>query len=69
LIMLATDGYSNSFANDNGFTAAATDILEAIRSLGPHQTRIELPGWLRATSKGGSGDDITVAIAYSVYRV
>lgn len=69
LVMLATDGYSNSFANENGFTAAATDILEAIRSQGSHQTRIQLPGWLRATSKAGSGDDISVAIAYSVYRV
>jgi hypothetical protein len=67
--MLATDGYSNSFANEHGFTTAATDILEAIRSQGSHQTRIQLPGWLRATSKAGSGDDITVAIAYSVYRV
>jgi len=69
LVMLATDGYSNSFTNDSGFTAAATDILESIRPLGPHQTRVELPGWLRGTSKAGSGDDITVAIAYSVYRV
>jgi hypothetical protein len=69
LVMLATDGYSNSFADEPGFTAAATDILEAIRSLGPHQTRVQLPGWLRDTSKAGSGDDITVAIAYSVYRV
>ena len=69
LVMLATDGYSNSFADENGFTAAATDILEAIRTQGSHQTRIQLPGWLRATSKAGSGDDISVAIAYSVYRL
>lgn len=69
LVMLATDGYSNSFADDSGFTAAASDILESIRTHGSHQTRIQLPGWLRATSKAGSGDDISVAIAYSVYRV
>jgi hypothetical protein len=69
LVMLATDGYSNSFANEQGFTSAATDILESIRSLGSHQTRVQLPGWLRATSKAGSGDDISVAVAYSVYRV
>lgn len=69
LVMLATDGYSNSFASDDGFTAAASDILEAIRSQGPHKTRIQLPAWLRATSKAGSGDDISVALAYSVYRV
>lgn len=69
LVMLATDGYSNSFADEQGFTAAATDILESIRTFGSHQTRIQLPGWLRATSKAGSGDDISLAIAYSVYRV
>lgn len=69
LVMLATDGYSNSFANEDGFTAAATDILESIRAQGSHQTRIQLPGWLRDTSKAGSGDDISLAIAYSVYRV
>jgi hypothetical protein len=69
LVMLATDGYSNSFANEQGFTAAATDILEAIRTQGSHETRIQLPGWLRATSKAGSGDDISVALAYSVHRV
>jgi hypothetical protein len=69
LVMLATDGYANSFASEQGFTAAATDILEAIRTMGSHQTRIQLPGWLRATSKAGSGDDISVALAYSVYRV
>ncbi len=69
LVMLATDGYSNSFADENGFIAAATDILEAIRTLGSHQTRIQLPNWLRDTSKAGSGDDISVGLAYSVYRV
>lgn len=69
LVMLSTDGYANSFADENGFTTAATDILEFIRGHGPHHTRIQLPGWLRATSKAGSGDDISVAIAYSVYRV
>jgi hypothetical protein len=69
LVMLATDGYSNSFADANGFSAAATDILEAIRTQGSHRTRVQLPGWLRATSKAGSGDDISVGLAYSVYRV
>jgi serine/threonine protein phosphatase PrpC len=69
LVMLATDGYSNSFANEQGFKAAATDLLDAIRIQGSHQTRVQLPGWLRATSKAGSGDDISVALAYSVYRV
>jgi hypothetical protein len=69
LVMLATDGYANSFADENGFFAAATDMLEAIRTQGSHQTRIQLPNWLRATSKAGSGDDISVGLAYSVYRV
>ncbi len=69
LVMLATDGYSNSFADEKGFYAAAADLLEAIHTQGSHETCIQLPGWLRATSKAGSGDDISVGLAYTVHRV
>jgi hypothetical protein len=69
LVMLSTDGYINSFADEAGFFAASTDILDHIRHAGVHATQTQLPGWLRATSRGGSGDDITVGLAYSVYRI
>ena len=69
LVMLSTDGYVNSFADEEGFFAAATDILDHIRQEGADATRAQLPGWLRATSRGGSGDDISVGLAYSIYRI
>ncbi len=64
LIMLATDGYKNSFADEDGFQAAATDILAALRKRGPGHTQNRLTHWLHRTSEGGSGDDISVALAY-----
>lgn len=69
LVMLATDGYANSFADESGFYAAARDLHAAIRDQGPHTTRVQLPAWLEATSQAGSGDDITVGLAYPVYRI
>ena len=64
LIMLATDGYKNSFADEDGFHAAAVDILAAIRKHGPDHTQNRLSHWLHGTSAAGSGDDISVALAY-----
>lgn len=64
LIMLATDGYANSFADEEGFVSTAGDFLAAIHSQGLRRTRNQLPRWLHATSLQGSGDDITVCLAY-----
>ena len=64
LVMLATDGYANSFADEAGFLAVAADILSALRTQGHRHTENQLPRWLRATSQGGSGDDISVGLAY-----
>jgi serine/threonine protein phosphatase PrpC len=64
LIMLATDGYANSFADEQGFFATATDLLHAFQANGVQHTTNRLPHWLHATSEGGSGDDISVALAY-----
>ncbi len=64
LIMLSTDGYANSFADEQGFFAAAADLLTALRTNGVQHTTNRLPHWLHATSEGGSGDDISVGLAY-----
>lgn len=67
LIMLATDGYANSFASDKDFLQAAQDYLAIVRSAGPASQatlRRELGEWLAATSARGSGDDISVGIIY-----
>ena len=64
LIMISTDGYANSFADDDGFYCAATDLLEAAQTTGIRKVGRQLPQWLRITSEAGSGDDITVCLAY-----
>lgn len=62
LVLLSTDGYSNSYANDAGFLKIGPDILQMIRSDGLAEVRRELPGWLSETSAKGSGDDITLGL-------
>ena len=62
-IMLATDGYANSFADDADFEQVARDLYTAIQQDGLAAVAGRLPDWLEATSKGGSGDDISVVIA------
>ena len=64
LILLATDGYPNSFRSEAGFLQAGLDILKVLRTEGGPRVRNSLEGWLRDTSKVGSGDDVTVAILY-----
>ena len=67
-VMLATDGYANSFADDADFEQVATDLYTEIQQDGPTAVAGRLPDWLEATSKGGSGDDISVVIAVNLNR-
>lgn len=62
LVLASTDGYANSFASDNDFRKAATDIYDMIRTEGFDVVRQELPAWLAETTQEGSGDDISVGI-------
>ena len=64
MIMLSTDGYANSFADDAGFHQAGIDLLFAVRRLGIRRVTYRLKKWLRSTSELGSGDDITVGLVY-----
>ena len=63
LILLATDGYANSYAEPAGFQAVGRDLLQGVRIQGAAWVEEQLEGWLLATSAAGSGDDITVALA------
>jgi hypothetical protein len=62
LILLATDGYANSFRDDAGFLKVGSDLLEMIRAGGLDKVRDNLEGWLTEASQAGSGDDITLGI-------
>jgi serine/threonine protein phosphatase PrpC len=67
LLMLATDGYVNSFADERGFLRTAQDIFALLHQPaggGVHLLRNQLADWLRATSDAGSGDDISVGVIY-----
>jgi hypothetical protein len=62
LIMLATDGYANSYRSETEFLKVGTDFLNLIRSEGIELVNKSLRDWLTETSAQGSGDDITVGI-------
>ena len=68
LVMLATDGYANSFADSAAFEQVAWDIYNMIQHDDPVLTDDLLNRWLTATSEGGSGDDISVVIATDIRR-
>jgi len=68
LILSATDGYANSFGNDENFLKVASDIWEIIQTEGFNFVRRNLQDWLKEASESGSGDDITVGIIYSTER-
>lgn len=61
--MLSTDGYANSFRNDDDFRKVGPDLLELVRSEGIDRLEASLAGWLEEASEVGSGDDVTVGIA------
>lgn len=62
LLLAATDGLSNCFADDANFHRFAASLLERMTEYSPKQVAREVPGWLEHYSQQGSGDDITLAL-------
>ena len=62
LILVSTDGYSNSFSTDEGFAKIGRDYLNMFKSHSAEEVRQKLQGFLEETSEKGSGDDITLGI-------
>jgi serine/threonine protein phosphatase PrpC len=62
LILLATDGYANSFVNETAFLKVGVDILDILRTDGLSAVAHNLTSWLEEASQAGSGDDITLGI-------
>jgi len=62
LILLATDGYANSFVNEAAFRQVGTDVLDLVRAEGLAAVEADLAAWLTEASQAGSGDDITLGI-------
>ncbi|MDD1724011.1 MAG: protein phosphatase 2C domain-containing protein, partial [Methanospirillum sp.] len=66
-IMLSTDGYANSFLDEEGFVTAARDLYSYIYQAANFEAGVRAVGsnlrdWLDTTSRKGSGDDITLLI-------
>jgi hypothetical protein len=66
LILLSTDGYPNSFRDEAGFMKVGSDLLHLIRENGLDSVKDHLKGWLRDSTRAGSGDDVTLGILCSL---
>jgi hypothetical protein len=66
LILLSTDGYANSFVNEEAFVKVGSDILDILRTDGLEIVEQSLSDWLKDASQAGSGDDITMGIVFPV---
>jgi serine/threonine protein phosphatase PrpC len=66
LVLLATDGYPNSFRDDSGFFKVGSDLLQMIREHGLARVEADLAGWLLDSTRAGSGDDVTLGILSSL---
>lgn len=62
LILVSTDGYANSFRDEESFLKVGPDLLGIIRSQGTGGVSENLETWLSEASQVGSGDDITLGI-------
>lgn len=63
LVVLATDGYANAFADDAAFAQVGSDLLRWLGARDPAWVEGELPSWLEH-SAGITGDDASLALLY-----
>lgn len=66
MFSLSTDGYANSYGSEGEFQAAIREYLDVLKAHGGKAVFENLPCWLSEISDKGSGDDITMLIAYFV---
>lgn len=63
LIMVSTDGFANSFRDDEGYFRFGSDVLRMLAAEGVDAVGDRLSGWLNEMTQAGSGDDISLGIA------
>lgn len=68
MFMVSTDGFANSFINDDEYLVSCRDYYSTILEYGDKAVQENLEEWLCQTSQEGCGDDITLVIA-GVYEV
>lgn len=64
LLLLATDGYGNSYESDADFRRIGPDYLDLIRRDGIDAVAARLPRYLDGVTTRGSGDDVALAMLY-----
>lgn len=64
LLLMATDGYSKSYATDAVFHQIGPDYLELVREDGVHGLQPHLRGFLEQVTTQGAGDDIALALMH-----
>ncbi len=62
LLLLATDGYANSFRDSADVLEMARAFVAWLQRQGPASAEAHLPAILEHASRNGSGDDITLAL-------
>lgn len=62
MILASTDGFANSFTNDEGFLQFGSDVLRIVVDEGIDAVAGMLSGWLDEMTRMGSGDDISLGI-------
>lgn len=66
LMLLSTDGISNSFVTYDDFLNLAYDIKEGLLQDGEDKTKRSLEEGLQRLTNTGSGDDVTIAVAWGM---
>jgi len=64
LILLSSDGYSNSFRDEESFLKVGRDFLDLMQNEGSKMVWYNLHNWLHEASQLGSGDDISLGVIY-----
>ena len=61
LVLLSSDGYANSFADDNWEESVGRDLADRLTDDGIESVHEQLPTWL-GESAAASGDDVSVVL-------
>lgn len=64
LYMLSTDGFSNSYKNEEEFAKTCSEYYSMTKEHGADVIKANLNAWLTETSEQGCGDDITLLMCY-----
>ena len=62
MVMLSSDGVSNSFVDDSGFEGFVRDVAERSTTMSREMLRAQLFRWIASCTKF-SGDDVSMALA------